>query len=170
MFKVKLFYIKPSGSQGMPKSSRADLQQAYQLFNEINIIAQLSANAFERLLPHQLSLSQFAVLNWFVRVDDEATPGRLASAFQVSKGAMTNTLKRLAEKGLITVSSDPESGRRKLVQLTRAGRHARDEAIAASEPLLNEILGQFPAGRVRALLPELIVLRELLDRGREAPV
>jgi DNA-binding MarR family transcriptional regulator len=49
-------------------------------------------------LPAGLTVSQFSVLNWFIRVDNVATPGRLSTAFQVTKGAMTNTLKKLHEK------------------------------------------------------------------------
>lgn len=149
------------------RTSAADLGDAYRLFNEINIIAQLSANAFERILPHGLTLSQFTVLNWFVRVDDLATPGRLARAFQVSKGAMTNTLKRLADKGFVTIRADPASARSKQVRMTAAGRKARDAAIAASEPLLADVLAHFSGNRMRALLPALETLRVHLDRSRE---
>ena len=35
----------------------------FTFFNEINIIAQLSSNAFDRALPIGLSQSQFSVLN-----------------------------------------------------------------------------------------------------------
>jgi len=181
MFIVKLFHIKHfepiiMSERILPEeimASRpktADLGDAYRLFNEINIIAQLSANAFERVLPHGLTLSQFSVLNWFVRVDDLATPGRLAQAFQVSKGAMTNTLKRLLDKGFVTVVTDPQSARSKHVRMTPAGRQARDAAIAASAPLLTDVLAQLDGNRIRALLPALETLRIHLDRAREPPV
>ena len=81
----------PRGS----KSAGSDLQIAYGFFNEIGIIGQLSSNQMQRAMPHDLTQSQFSVLNWFVRVDTQATPGRLAKAFQVTKGAMTNTLHKL---------------------------------------------------------------------------
>jgi len=145
----------------------ADLGDAYRLFNEINIIAQLSANAFERVLPHGLTLAQFSVLNWFVRVDDVASPSRLARAFQVSKGTMTNTLKRLVDKGFVTVEADPASGRSKIVRMTPAGRRARQAALGASEPLLADVLDNFDVGRIRKLLPALETLRIHLDRARE---
>jgi len=70
----------------------------FSFFNEIGIIAQLASNLFAQSLPGGLTQSQFSVLNWFARVDSEATPKRLATAFQVTPGAMTNTLKKLAEK------------------------------------------------------------------------
>ncbi|MAS40365.1 MAG: MarR family transcriptional regulator [Porticoccaceae bacterium] len=148
----------------MPAESR--LQQTYQFFNEINIIAQLTSNEMARTLPHGLTVSQFSVLNWFLRVDDEATPGRLARAFQVSKGAMTNTLKRLDEKRFVTVMPDPASGRRKLVRITPAGRAARDESIAAMFPVLAEFTGTFDPGEVAAMLPRLAEIRQWLDERR----
>jgi len=146
---------------------KTQLANAYRLFNEINIIAQLSANALERVMPHGLTLSQFSVLNWFARVDSVATPGRLSRAFQVSKGTMTNTLTRLAQKDFISISADPASGRRKLVRLTPAGRQAREDAIAASHPTLAAFLGHFDGRRVAALLPALEEIRVYLDAARE---
>jgi DNA-binding MarR family transcriptional regulator len=35
--------------------------------------------------------SQFKVLNHLVRLGDGTTPAKLAKAFQITKGAMTNT-------------------------------------------------------------------------------
>jgi DNA-binding MarR family transcriptional regulator len=149
------------------RRSDRDLDDTYRMFNEINIIAQLSANAFARVLPHGLTLSQFAVLNWFARVDDVATPGRLARAFQISKGAMTNTLTRLADKAFVTIEPDPASARSKHVRMTAAGRRARDDAIAASAPLLADVLAHVGARQVRDLLPTLEALRIHLDRARD---
>ena len=148
----------------MPSESR--LQQTYQFFNEINIIAQLTSNEMARTLPYGLTVSQFSVLNWFLRVDDEATPGRLARAFQVSKGAMTNTLKRLADKGFVSVSPDPGSGRRKIVRITASGRRARDESVAATFPVLAEFAGAFDPEDIAAMLPRLAEIRQWLDERR----
>ena len=144
-----------------------DLEDTYVFFNEIGIISQLSANQFQRVLPHGLNQSQYSVLNWFFRVDVEATPGRLARAFQVTKGAMTNTLSKLSEKGLIQIDPDPDSGRQKIVRLTKAGRRARDEAVAASFPLLSEFSTRFDKRRIQAAMPLLREVREYLDALRE---
>lgn len=151
-----------------PSRKQSDeLNSAFALFNEISIIAQLSTNQMQRTMPHDLTQSQFAVLNWFIRVDDQATPGRLAKAFQVTKGAMTNTLGKLETKGFITVRPDPDSGRRKLIRLTPLGRKARDAALAATYPQLETFLAQFPASRLSRLLPALREIRQYLDTARE---
>lgn len=143
-----------------------DIDTAFIFFNEINIIAQLSSNMFERVLPHGLTQSQFTVLNWFVRVDTEATPGRLATALMVTRGAMTNTLSKLEEKGFIKVEPDASSGRQKRVTMTEAGRSARDDAIAASADLLAEFSDRFNAEETLALIPRLQAVREYLDQRR----
>lgn len=145
----------------------ADPAAAFEFFNEIGIISQLASNRMQRSLPHELTQSQFSVLNWFVRVDDAATPGRLARAFQVTGGAMTNTLGKLAGKGFISITADPDSGRSKIVRLTTAGRRAREDAIAATGPALVEFLEHFPRRRLDRVLPLLREVRAYLDAARD---
>jgi DNA-binding MarR family transcriptional regulator len=143
-----------------------DLDMAYAYFNEINIIAQLSSNRIERDLPHGLTLSQFAVLNWFVRVDREATPTRLARAFQVTKGAMTNTLGKLSAKGFIRLKPDPASGRQKRVRMTAKGKRAHTSAIAMTHPALHETILHFGITPLIEQLPLLRMMRIYLDEAR----
>ena len=76
----------------------------FTLFNEIGIISQLSNAAFEKVLPDGLKVSHFSVLNHLARLGDNKSPSSLASAFQVTKGAMTNTLGRLEARGLVKVT------------------------------------------------------------------
>ena len=138
----------------------------FTFFNEIGIISQLATSMFEQRLPHELTISQFGVLNWFVRVDSQATPSRLAKAFQVTGGAMTNTLKKLESKGFIRVEPDEKSGRQKRVTLTKSGRNARDESIAAIGPLLAEFAETFPATGLERQVKQLSKVREYLDEYR----
>ena len=141
-------------------------QQLFNFFNEINIIAQLSSNEFERALPDGLTQSQFSVLNWFVRVDSVASPGRLARAFMVTRGAMTNTLKKLEQKGYIEVTPDEASGRSKKITMTATGRQIRDQAIEATFPLFAELAQGFPVDELKHLMPALQKLRTFLDARR----
>lgn len=135
-------------------------------FNEIGIIAQLSSRMFEQRLPDGLTPSQFSVLNWFLRVDDEATPGRLAKAFQVTGGAMTNTLKKLEAKGLIRIEPDQTSGRKKKVTLTEAGREAREACLEAIAPLLDECSETFSIKAIESQMKPLADVRRYLDDYR----
>ncbi len=143
-----------------------DLETAFSFFNEIGIIAQLSSNEFQRSLPHDLTPAQFSVLNWFSRVDTQANPTRLATAFQVTKGAMTNTLKKLEAKGFVQVVPDESSGRSKVVTMTAAGKAARQDALKAMAPVLEAFVKAFPAKLLAGQLPELRNIRRYLDVAR----
>ena len=147
-------------------SSDSGESQLFAYFNEIGIIAQLSSAIFEKNLPEGLNNSQFSVLNWFSRVDSEATPGRLATAFQVTAGAMTNTLKKLESKGLVKIEPDEFSGRKKKVTITPQGEFVRKQAIASAAPLFQEFAEKFPLENIDAQVKELIKVREYLDQRR----
>tara|TARA_R110000868_G_scaffold111476_2_gene301008 strand:- start:5062 stop:5538 length:477 start_codon:yes stop_codon:yes gene_type:complete len=142
----------------------------FEVFNEVGIIEQLSRNAFERVLPVGLSLAGFTVLNHFVRLrKTEAAPSELASAFQITKGAMTNTLKRLEALGYATLSANPSDGRGKIVRITAKGRKAREKSIAALAPHLTEIAKTLSSDDALAALPFLRQLRIFLDAERDLP-
>ncbi len=138
----------------------------FRLFNEIGIIAQLSTTRFERSLPYGMNRPQFSILNWFCRVDDQASPSRLAKAMEVTKGAITNSLKKLEAKKFITVGPDEKSGRQKVVRLTTKGRQARDEAILYASPAFEQLLQSLSAETMSALIPELEKIRRALDESR----
>lgn len=135
-------------------------------FSEISVIAQLSSNAFERILPHGLTQAQFTMLNHAVRLGDGWTPARLAEAFQITKGTFTSTLKRLEAKGFVRVEPDPEDGRSKRVFLTEAGRAAREDALAAAAPLFARVPEAISSSDMIDLLPALEKLHAWLDENR----
>lgn len=138
----------------------------FRLFNEIGIIAQLSASRLERALPHGLTVAQFGLLNHCVRLGDGWTPARLAAAFQVTRGTMTSTLQRLEAKGFIQIEPDAEDARSKRVFLTDAGRAARSASLAALAPELARMPGVLAPEAVAELIPALEQLRSWLDENR----
>ena len=139
---------------------------AFRVFNEIGIIEQLARNRFERALPDGLNLPQFTVLNHCVRLGDDKGPAELASAFQISRPAMTNTLQRLESRGLIVLQPDPRDGRGKRVFLTTKGRRARERAVQSVVPLMREIADVVSESDLARLLPGLERLRAALDAAR----
>ena len=138
----------------------------FRMFNEIGIISQLSSNRLERVLPPGMSIAQFSVLNHLVRLDGARAPSRLARAFQVTKGAMTNTLQRLEAQGLVCVTADPDDARGKLVEITQAGRRMREKCIHATGAAIGDIVKLVPTDHVGAVLPFLEHLRKTLDENR----
>jgi len=138
----------------------------FSFFNEIGILEQLARTQFERSLPDDLRMSHFSVLNHFARLGGERSPLELATAFQVTKGAMTNTLKRLEARGLIEIKPDPRDGRAKLVRMNAKGQRVRDEAIKAAMPLFNRLGEKFAPEDFEQALPFLQELRQFLDQDR----
>jgi DNA-binding MarR family transcriptional regulator len=148
------------------KSSQPSEATLFTYFNEVSIIAQLIIAQFERSLPDGLTNSQFSVLNWFSRVDSPASPSRLATAFQVTPGAMTNTLKKLESKGLVKIEPDELSGRKKKVSITSRGEKLQKQALNAAAPLFQEIAKNCPLENIEIQVAQLQRVREYLDRRR----
>jgi DNA-binding MarR family transcriptional regulator len=140
--------------------------RTFQLFTKIGIIEQLSRNHLERNLPDGIKMSQFVVLNHLVRLDGDWSPARLASAFQVTKGAMTNTLQRLGKRGLVTIADDPEDGRAKLISITEAGAAMREKCVASVGLLLADISNLLSEKDMNSVLPILEKIRKFLDTQR----
>lgn len=134
------------------------------LLTEINIASHLVVTRFERVQPGGLTEAQFGVLNHFARLKKEAeSPSRLARAFQVTKGAMTNTLQRLEARGFVTLEPDPADGRGKIVRPTAAGLAARDAALAEISPAFEPLFESIATAELEAVLPLVRKLRFALD-------
>ena len=134
---------------------------AISLFSEILTADLLLRNRLSRVLPKGMEISHFSVLNHLVVVTGERTPAQLAQTFHVTRGAMTNTLNKLELAGYIHIRPDWDDARRKMVAISPAGRQARTLAIDAIAPMINQVVEELGADRVRSVLP---VLRDL--RGR----
>jgi DNA-binding MarR family transcriptional regulator len=136
-------------------------------FTEIGIIEHLARTAAERVLPEGLSMAGFEVLNHLSLRGPTQSPVRIAQAMQVTKGAMTGTLKRLAAGGFVDIGPDAADGRGKTVTLTPDGAAARQAAFAALAPQFAAILAQVGEAELAALLPTLRRVREHLDAARD---
>jgi DNA-binding MarR family transcriptional regulator len=140
---------------------------AFRVLNEIGIIAQLSRALLEAATPDGLSGAGFSVLNHLARLPGDWSPARLANAFQVTKGAMTNTLQRLEAAGHVRVDPDPADARAKIVRLLKPGLKARDATLARLGPAMAALGAQLPADDFEALLAPLARLRAALDAARD---
>ncbi len=131
---------------------------AVSLFSEIFMVDQLARARLTRALPKGMEISHFSVLNHLARLHEERTPAQLARTFNVTRGAMTNTLHKLEIAGHIHIRPDWDDARRKFVAISPAGLRARDAALAAITPVIGEVVEAIGAEKVRAALP---VLREM---------
>lgn len=131
-------------------------------FSEIVMIEQLARGRLQRALPRGMELSHFMVLNHFARLGGEKTPAQIARVFHVTRGAMTNTLRKLDNAGYVHIRPDWDDARRKWVSLSPAGRQARDRAVHAMAPVFDDLIDELGNQRLRDLLPTLRSIREVL--------
>lgn len=136
---------------------------AIQLFSEMLAVEQTLRNRLTKVLPKGMEISHFSVLNHLAWSDGERTPAQLAETFKVTRGAMTNTLSKLEWAGYVHIRPDWDDARRKLVAISPAGLSARDAAISALTPMINDMVDQLGEDRVRATLPTLREMRKRLS-------
>ena len=144
----------------------SDLTQhlAVTLFSEILAVDQLARSNVARVLPKGMELSHFSVLNHLAYVAVEKSPAQLAQTFHLTRGAMTNTLRKLEWAGWVHVRPDWEDARRKMVSISPTGIAARDTALAAIPPVIAQVVNTDGADKVRIALPFLRERRVQLSK------
>ena len=134
---------------------------AVSLFGEILALDQLVRNRLAKVLPKGMELSHFSVLNQLSHAKIERTPAQIAKSFRVTRGAITNTLNKLELSGYIHVRPDWDDARRKMVSISPAGIVARNNALTAVTPIINELVSEMGEERLKAIVP---ILRELRQK------
>ncbi|MEL7149151.1 MAG: MarR family transcriptional regulator [Pseudomonadota bacterium] len=145
----------------MSDDGTVDDALAVALFSELFVADQLARSRVAKVLPKGMELSHFSVLNLLAR-GGEKSPAELARAFNVTRGAMTNTIGKLEWAGYVHVRPDWDDARRKFVSVSPAGIKARDAAYSAVTPILDDAVNAIGRDRVRAALPVIRELRRLL--------
>ncbi len=135
---------------------------AVALFSEIFMVDQLARARLSKALPKGMEISHFSVLNHLARTQDERSPAQIARTFNVTRGAMTNTLTKLEWAGHVHIRPDWDDARRKFVAISPSGLKARDAALEAIAPLIHEVVDDIGADKVRSALPVLRALRARL--------
>ena len=140
-----------------------DSSLAVPLFGEILALEQLVRNRLAKVLPKGMELSHFSVLNQLSHTKIERTPAQIARSFRVTRGAITNTLNKLELSGYIHVRPDWEDARRKLVSISPAGIVARNNALTAVTPIIEDLARDIGEERLKAIVPILRELRQKLE-------
>lgn len=128
------------------------------LFSEVLAAEQSVRSRLKRVLPKGMEISHFSVLNNLAWHGRERSPAKLAEIFNVTRGAMTNTLNKLEWAGYIHIRPDWDDARRKMVGISPAGRLAHVNAISAITPMINKVVDELGEEQARAALP---ILREI---------
>ncbi len=139
----------------------------FQFFTEIGIIEQLARTKLESVLPDNMKISHFSVLNHLSRSDGDWSPARLASALQVTRAAITNTLQRLVSRGLVIIKPDTHDARGKRVYLTAKGENTRKQCIDNVMPVMIDMQKHLGEKGFSSSLPFLQMVREYLDENRD---
>lgn len=145
----------------MSEARAVDDALAVALFSELFVADQLARSRVAKVLPKGMEISHFSVLNLLAR-GGEKSPAELARAFNVTRGAMTNTIGKLEWAGYVHVRPDWDDARRKYVSISPAGITARNAAYSAIAPILDDAVNAIGRERVRAALPVIRELRRLL--------
>ena len=135
---------------------------AIALFSEVFAAEQMIRQRLSRALPANMELSHFMVLNHLSHLTRERSPVQLARAFNLTKGAMTNTLTKLEAAGYVHIRPDWDDARKKMVSISDAGDRARDEAILAVMPIFDELMAAFETEDVKDGLRFMRRLRQAL--------
>ena len=136
---------------------------AVSLFGEILALDQLVRTRLAKVLPKGMELSHFSVLNQLSHTKIERTPAQIAKSFRVTRGAITNTLNKLELSGYIHIRPDWDDARRKMVSISPAGIVARNNALAAVTPIINQLISEMGEERLRAIVPILRDLRQKFE-------
>jgi DNA-binding MarR family transcriptional regulator len=131
-------------------------------FSEIVMIEQIARTRLAKALPRGMELSHFMVLSHFARLGGERTPAQLARTFHVTKGAISNTVRRLDLAGYVHIRPDWDDARRKWVSLSPARERALSRAAQAVAPVFDDVLVRVGAAELREALPVLRALRGAL--------
>ena len=98
------------------------------------------------------------LLNYLATISEERRPSQLAKLFQLTRGAMTNTLSKLEEAGYVHMRPDWDDARRKCVVISSSGRKAREDGLKKINPVIEEMVDVVGIEKVREVLP---IIREL---------
>ena len=136
---------------------------AIALFSDVLASEQLMRGRLSRALPKGMELSHFVMLNYLSNQTRERSPAELAKIFNLTKGALTNTLGKLENYGYIHVRPDWDDARKKLVSISNAGDRARDEAVLAITPIFEDVMSGLSRGHLREGLRFLREFRTALE-------
>ena len=136
-----------------------DIEEVFALLAKIHMIQNHAAARFVRVLPHNLTMAQFSILN-HLQKGRKRTPQELATHFLLSKASIGETLTKLQEKGFVTFEKNEADKRSKLVSISAAGIQARQASIKAIQPMLTGIRDDIGMETVQNAIENLYALRE----------
>ena len=107
--------LNQKNPQGIPKIALTARQLA--------IVTQLYTTRMDSLLKdHKTSLSQFSLLNHLANSPKEQhTISELTEAMEINQPGVTKIVKKLSEEKLVSIASDANDSRKRLVSINASG-------------------------------------------------
>lgn len=152
--------------QNMSEQGKQGVNPIFGFFTEVSMIENMSRTKMEKVLPDGMLASHFTVLNHLIRLGKQESPAQLASAFQISRPSMTNTLQKLERKEYINIASDPLDGRGKQVLINEKGRQAHAKAVQALAIGFDALGKDLGEDLFTQVLPALQKIRKYMDNHR----
>lgn len=115
------------------------------------------------LQTRRTSVAEWVVL-CRVREQPGITPGELAAALSLTRGAVSKVIDKLEAKNWITGSTSPEDHRVRLFSLTRQGRHVLPELAKiadGNDQMFFGVLDPEERATLRRLLSRLVELHQI---------
>jgi len=151
-------------TDGLPAAEAGTLD--YRLNQQIGFLLrrahQYASEVFQsKIGDRNLTPQQFSVLITLLE-QRELAQTRLGGLVAMDPATVLGVVQRLAQRGLVAVRTDPDDGRRRLVQLTHDGHELARQLVAIGPSISSETLEGLSQKEQRELL-------RLLDRlGQKA--
>jgi DNA-binding MarR family transcriptional regulator len=143
------------------------IEDVFQLFVEIHITQMLATAELSRVMPYELTISQFSLLSHFSRFENlERNIVELAGIFQVTKSSMGETVNKLRNKGFINVETNSSDRRGKIVSLTKKGALAKIEAEKSIYVYLESMTEHLGTDQLESAYHALKPIRIWMDNNR----
>jgi MarR family transcriptional regulator, lower aerobic nicotinate degradation pathway regulator len=135
----------------MPKSAADNFKLDDQIGHLLRLAYQSASGHFaRRLRPYDLKPQQFATL-LRLRELGATSQNRLGEAVGMPRANIHKMVERLAARGLITATPDPDDARRRRVELTASGRRLVARLIPLDEASTEDALAALSAGERQTL-------------------
>lgn len=132
-------------------------------------VSNFVSGSFEQALTEQ----QTSVAEWVLlrRLCDrgEATPGEMAAALALTRGAVSKIIDKLEAKTWITSKAAPSDGRAQLLSLTRAGQKAVPLLAGIADANDERFFGRL-SGKERKTLRKLLIKLSESNQINHIPV
>ncbi|WP_410768898.1 MarR family winged helix-turn-helix transcriptional regulator [Fontibacillus sp. BL9] len=102
----------------------------------------LKTSITRRLIPYNVTASQWAVLRDVSSYPDGTMPAKIAERIYADRPTITGVLERLKRKGYIFMKENPDDKRSNLIFLTDHGKSLVNEIEHLSDDILEEALNE----------------------------